>query len=75
LNSPPMTRTHIPLSELAADLQQIPSAAQVIHNSLLGLLDGKELPASMLPSMHAARRAAQSLTTHLEASRRLVEVI
>jgi len=70
-----MTRTHIPLSELAADLQQIPSAAQVIHNSLLGLLDGKELPASLLPSMHASRRAAQSLTTHLEASRRLVEVI
>jgi hypothetical protein len=39
------------------------------------LLDHQRLPEGARPNLHAARRAAQSLVTHLEASRRLVEEV
>jgi hypothetical protein len=46
----------------------------VISNALIELLDGRLVPDGALPNLHAARRSAQALVTHLEASRRLVEV-
>jgi hypothetical protein len=46
----------------------------VISNALIELLDGRLVPDGALPNQHAARRSAQALVTHLEASRRLVEV-
>jgi hypothetical protein len=45
----------------------------VISNALIELLDGRLVPEGALPNLHAARRSAQSLVTHLDASRRLVE--
>ena len=69
-----MIRTRIPLLELSADLNRLGQAASVVENSLVDLLDNRLVPDSSLPSLHAARRAARSLTIHIEASRTLVEV-
>jgi hypothetical protein len=67
------SRTPIPLPELAADLNRLGQAATVVHNALIELLDGRLVPEGALPNLHAARRSAQALTTHLDGSRRLVE--
>jgi hypothetical protein len=67
------SRTPIPLPELAADLNRLGQAATMVHNALIELLDGQLVPDASLPSLHAARRSAQALTTRLDASRRLVE--
>lgn len=69
------SRIPIPPPELAADLERLSQAAAAIQQALEQLLDGRELPAvGALPNLHAARRSAQSLSVHLEASRRLTEV-
>jgi hypothetical protein len=69
-----MTRTPIPLVELSTDLDHLGQTATVILNQLIETLDGRLVPDGSLPSLHAARRAAQSLVTHLDCARRLVEV-
>jgi hypothetical protein len=72
--APPATRVYLSSPELAADLGNLGSAAMVIQNALIDLLDNRSLPASCLPSLQASRRAAQSLITHLQASCVLAEV-
>lgn len=69
------SRTPVPLAELTADLDHLGQTASVVHNALIELLDGRLVPDGALPNLHAARRSAQALCTHLDASRRLVEVI
>jgi hypothetical protein len=68
------SRTPIPLPELAADLDRLGRDAVAAHGALVALLDDRLVPARALPSLHASRKAAESLVLHLEASRRLVEV-
>jgi hypothetical protein len=67
------TRTPIPIAELVADLDNLGRAASVINSSLTTLLADRLVPESALPTLHASRRAAASLVTHLESSRVLVE--
>jgi hypothetical protein len=67
-------RTYLPSPELAADLNNLGSAALVISNALADLLENHSLPAACLPSMQASRRAAQSLITHLQSSQQLAEL-
>jgi hypothetical protein len=68
------SRTPIPLPKLCDDLNRLGQAATVAQNALIELLDGRLVPDCSLPNLPAASRAAQSLVTHLDASRRLVEV-
>jgi hypothetical protein len=70
----PMTRTPIPSAELASDLNQLGQAATVIQHALSDLLLIRQLPAGSLPSLHAAKRSAQSLVTFLDASTTLAGV-
>jgi hypothetical protein len=66
------SRTSIPIAELSRDLDRLGQTATVVHNTLNELLDGRLEPDASLPNLHAARRSVQALTTHLDASRRLV---
>jgi hypothetical protein len=67
------SRTPISTPELVADLDRLGRDATAAHSSLVALLDGRLVPAAALPSLHASRKAAESLVLHLEASRKLVE--
>ena len=66
-------RTPIPLPELAADLAALARAALVLHGSLAELVDTKLVPTGSLPNLHASRKSAESLVTHLTAAHQLVE--
>jgi hypothetical protein len=68
-----MIRTPIPLAELSADLHRLGHAASVVENALVQLCDTRLVPDNSLPSLHAAKRAALSLRTHLDGARTLVE--
>jgi hypothetical protein len=65
------TRTAVPLLEVADQLDQLGRDATVIANAIEHLLATTWLAGASLPSMHAARKVARSLQTHLEAASQL----
>lgn len=69
----PTMRNAIPIPALCEELQHLHDAATKIHDRLLKVLDGRHLPDASLPSLHASRRAAQSLSTHIAASKLICE--
>lgn len=68
-----MARTSVPLQQVSAELNQLGQTSQVVHSEIITMLATVNLPESSLPSLYAARRAAQSLVLHLDTVLQLVE--
>jgi hypothetical protein len=60
------------LRELIAAVQQLNALTLATSDGLEALFDGRHLPVVAFPSLHASRRAAKTLATHLDAARRLL---
>lgn len=60
------------LLDLIAAVQQASTLATAAADGLAAIFDGSHIPVAVFPSLHASRRAAQTLATHLNAARRLL---